>query len=99
LDLPCAAIYPIIHRPISLSNPSTDQKLLPPPRPESQRLHNHVDIQHQHHPQILPIHETDHSTGTIIFGVIASVLALMAIIIGILQLRKTNARPQADGEA
>jgi hypothetical protein len=39
------------------------------------------------------------STGTIIFGVIASVLALMAIIIGILQLRKTNARSQADGEA
>jgi hypothetical protein len=42
---------------------------------------------------------TTDSTGTIIFGVIASVLALMAIIIGILQLRKTNARPQADGEA
>jgi hypothetical protein len=29
------------------------------------------------------------STGTIIFGVIASVLALMAIIIGYLQLRTT----------
>lgn len=36
------------------------------------------------------------STGTIIFGVIASVLALMAIIIGILQLRKS--RPQANGD-
>ncbi|KAM0701474.1 hypothetical protein Q7P35_011836 [Cladosporium inversicolor] len=39
------------------------------------------------------------STGTIIFGVLASVLALMAIIIGIVQLCKTNARTQADGEA
>ena len=39
------------------------------------------------------------STGTIIFGVLASVLALMAIIIGILQLRKTKAHRQADGEA
>ena len=39
------------------------------------------------------------STGTIIFGVIASVLALMAIIIGILQLRKTIAHRQTDGDA
>lgn len=39
------------------------------------------------------------STGTIIFGVLASVLALTAIVIGILQLRKTNARSEADGEA
>jgi hypothetical protein len=30
------------------------------------------------------------STGTIIFGVIASVLAIMAIIIGYLQLRNTS---------
>jgi hypothetical protein len=37
------------------------------------------------------------STGTIIFGVIASVLALMAIIIGYLQLRKT--RPQTNADA
>ena len=37
------------------------------------------------------------STGTIIFGVLASVLALMAIIIGILQLRKTRAHRQTDG--
>jgi hypothetical protein len=37
------------------------------------------------------------STGTIIFGVIASVLALMAIIIGYLQLRK--ARPQTNADA
>jgi hypothetical protein len=37
------------------------------------------------------------STGTIIFGVIASVLALMAIIIGILQLRKSKAHRQPDG--
>jgi hypothetical protein len=35
--------------------------------------------------------------GTIIFGVIASVLALMAIIIGILQLRKSKAHRQPDG--
>jgi hypothetical protein len=40
------------------------------------------------------IERNSDSTGTIIFGVIASVLALMAIIIGILQLRKTQ--PQAD---
>ena len=39
------------------------------------------------------------STGTIIFGVLASVLALMAIIIGILQLRKTKAHRQTDGGA
>lgn len=37
------------------------------------------------------------STGTIIFGVLASVLALMAIFIGILQLRKTKAHRQTDG--
>jgi hypothetical protein len=37
------------------------------------------------------------STGTIVFGVIASVLALMAIIIGYLQLRK--ARPQTNADA
>jgi hypothetical protein len=36
------------------------------------------------------------STGTIIFGVIASVLALMAIIIGYLQLRKTRSQTDAD---
>jgi hypothetical protein len=36
------------------------------------------------------------STGTILFGVIASVLALMAIIIGILQLRKTKADRMTD---
>jgi hypothetical protein len=36
------------------------------------------------------------SAGTIIFGVIASVLALMAIIIGCLQLRKTRAQTNAD---
>jgi cobalamin biosynthesis Mg chelatase CobN len=33
---------------------------------------------------------TSDSTGTIIFGIIASVLALMAIVIGYLQLRKTR---------
>jgi hypothetical protein len=40
---------------------------------------------------------TSDSTGTIIFGVIASVLALMAIIIGILQLRKSKAHRQTEG--
>lgn len=32
-------------------------------------------------------------TGTIIFGVIASVLAIMAIIVGYLQLRKASSPP------
>jgi hypothetical protein len=36
------------------------------------------------------------SNGTVIFGVIASILALMAIIIGILQLRKTKGHRQTD---
>jgi hypothetical protein len=37
--------------------------------------------------------------GTIIFGVIASVMALIVIIIGILQLRKTEAHRQMDESA
>jgi hypothetical protein len=44
-----------------------------------------------------PAAASANTTGTIIFGVIASVLALMAIIIGILQLRKSKAHRQTEG--